>query len=414
MVRYKRKPYKQTPESPLEKEPCKPVKSKEPKTRKAISDKSSKVDLVRAMSCEHPTITLDVGTLKANVGKALGESDLTSDVLGCLREMIRLASETKRRGQQLIGRYIERIFALGELTATDRQILDYLCPRVTSGTKEVPEEESQDQEDEDLAQADETVKFYFTLLIHIYSGNPITVPTLKPGQPPSKSVAWRVKQFIDRVVELGLLEMNDPSSVNISKLYPGSSLLRSVSTELATEIKRQYRKGSTELEVKLEKKKAKGLIARGLPTAIDNAIPAIENFVLLNRTDKNSRRIVPLTSFEQPFVSFSEKELGILFWKNPALKEQLQAWVLENLEDASFKPAQHDVNRLLQRSAPGSLITKFLSNVGRDEPRHGRRTYKDTTTVMDLEEISDHIQNLRHENFNPTTYNGSVEREDGE
>ncbi|KAF9951295.1 hypothetical protein BGZ72_007152 [Mortierella alpina] len=413
MVRYKRKPYTQTPESPLEKKPPKPAKRKETKTRKTITAKSTKVDLTRAMSWEHPTITLDVGTVSANVGRALGEADLAAELLGCLQEITRLASEIKRQGQQLIGRYIEYIFAQGDLTAADKRLLDYLCPRVTSGTKD-DSEDDQDQEEDDIAQADDTAKFYNTLLIHIYSGNPIVVPTLKPGQPPNKSAAWCVKQFIDRVAELGLLQTNDPGATNITMPYPGSSLLRSVSTEMSTEIKRHYRNGSTELVFKLEKKKKKGLLVPGMPTAIDNEIPAIENFVLLNRTDKNSRRIVPLTSFEQPFVSFSERELGILFWKNPVLKEQLRAWVLEDLENASFQPAQHDVNRLLQRAAPGELITRLLSNVGRDEPRHGRRTYKDTTTVMDQEEISVHIQNLRREGFNPADYDGSVVRESGD
>ncbi|CAO3572041.1 unnamed protein product [Mortierella alpina] len=413
MVRYKRKPYTQTPESPLEKKTPTPAKKKEAKARKDITAKSTKVELTRAMSWEHPTVTLDVGTVSANVGRVLGDSDLIAEVLRCLQEITRLATDLKRRGQQLLGRYLEHIFAQGELTATDKRLLDYLCPRVTSGTKEDLDDD-QDKEEDDLAQADDTTKFYLTLLIHIYSGNPVVVPTSNPGQPPSKSAAWRAKQFIDRAVELGLLETNDPGATNSTMPYPGSSLLRSVSKEMSTEIKRQYCQGSTELALKLEKKKTKGLLAPGLPTVINNEITAIENFVILNRADKCSRRIVPLTSFEQPFVSFSEKELGILFWTNSALKEQLRAWVLEDLETASFLPAQHDLNRLLQRAAPGDLVTRLLSNVGKDEPRHGRRSFKDTTTVMDQEEIAVHIQNLRRAGFNPAEYDGSVVREDGE
>jgi len=96
------------------------------------------------------------------------------------------------------------------------------------------------------------------------------------------------------------------------------------------------------------------------------------------------------------------------------LKEQLRAWVLEDFETASFLPALHDLNRLLQRAAPGDLVTRLLSNVGKDEPRHGRRSFKDTTTVMDQEEIAVHIQNLRRAGFNPAEYDGSVVREDGD
>ncbi|KAG0366423.1 hypothetical protein BGZ54_005361, partial [Gamsiella multidivaricata] len=65
----------------------------------------------------------------------------------------------------------------------------------------------------------------------------------------------------------------------------------------------------------------KGLISDGSHTEIDQGIPAIVNFALLNRSNKSYRQTAPLTGTEQPFMSFSGCGLGILFWQNTALKK---------------------------------------------------------------------------------------------
>ncbi|KAF8916557.1 hypothetical protein BGZ58_005260, partial [Dissophora ornata] len=151
--------------------------------------------------------------------------------------------------------------------------------------------------------------------------------------------------------------------------------------------------------------KGKGLVSDELQlhTVIDEGIPAIENYVLLNQSSRSYRKTVPLTSTEQPFVSFSERELALLFWQNDALKKRLQDLALEVFEDKSFIPSQMDLNQWLQGVAPGSLITEMLSNVGRNEPRKGPRDYKDSTCMMDLSEMREHIQNIRRADFDPMT-----------
>ncbi|KAF8907975.1 hypothetical protein BGZ58_006137, partial [Dissophora ornata] len=146
------------------------------------------------------------------------------------------------------------------------------------------------------------------------------------------------------------------------------------------------------------------LVSDGSRTEIDQCIPAIENFILLNQASKSYRKTVPLTGMEQPFVSFSERELATLFWQNDALRGKLEELVLVDFEDKNFIPSIIDLSEWLMRKAPGSLITEILSNIGRCEPRKGRRDFKDSTYVMSLDQMRDHIQSIRQDNFDPNTY----------
>ena len=57
----------------------------------------------------------------------------------------------------------------------------------------------------------------------------------------------------------------------------------------------------------------KELLVEGQSSNIDGTIPAIQNFGALNQSTKSYSSTVPLRDMEQSFVSFSERELGILF-----------------------------------------------------------------------------------------------------
>ena len=61
--------------------------------------------------------------------------------------------------------------------------------------------------------------------------------------------------------------------------------------------------------------KKKGTMGATADIQIREEISAAENFLHLHILTNNSRKIVPLTSSKQPFVSFSERELGSFFWK---------------------------------------------------------------------------------------------------
>ncbi|KAF9182814.1 hypothetical protein BGZ51_004394 [Haplosporangium sp. Z 767] len=149
--------------------------------------------------------------------------------------------------------------------------------------------------------------------------------------------------------------------------------------------------------------KAKGLVSDGGPTDIDRCISAIKNFWILNRSSKSHRKICLLAKTELSFMSLAEYELGQLFWKNSALKEKLQDLMLEDFDDKESNPSLMDLNECLQRKPPGFLISYLLSSVGRSEPRHGSRNYKDATFIMDLDQLRQHIQRIRAPNCDPMT-----------
>ena len=57
----------------------------------------------------------------------------------------------------------------------------------------------------------------------------------------------------------------------------------------------------------------KGTLGANIDVQIRDDISAVENFVFLNKLTNNSRRIIPLIAFQQPFFSFSERELASFF-----------------------------------------------------------------------------------------------------
>ncbi|KAF9895897.1 hypothetical protein BX616_008590, partial [Lobosporangium transversale] len=84
-------------------------KEKSKKPQKAV-DEMDKTDLVRAMQYEHPTRTLDIGTVNGNLNRILTDKpQLRSKIKACLQEVVRHASKTKRTCQRAIGQYIEQL-----------------------------------------------------------------------------------------------------------------------------------------------------------------------------------------------------------------------------------------------------------------------------------------------------------------
>jgi len=106
MVQYAWKPWKKAPENPLDPNSDVLKKEREVKRRKGkktipkpVNDSTGKADLVRFMAWEHPTVTLDVGTVSANLKRALGDSELVPEINKCLQDVVRLASDAKRQSQ---------------------------------------------------------------------------------------------------------------------------------------------------------------------------------------------------------------------------------------------------------------------------------------------------------------------------
>ncbi|KAG0367743.1 hypothetical protein BGZ54_003357 [Gamsiella multidivaricata] len=249
-------------------------------------------------------------------------------------------------------------------------------------------EKEQEKDVGDLERKDsDHLQFHTVLLhnLHIYDSIVTT-----------NAVGKHVQQFVDRAADFMLLQRrNDRGAIVARKPYPATDLLRSVASQLLTEVKKQYRNGSIELEKKPKTLNAKGLVSDGVCTEIDQDIPAIENIVLLNQSSKSYRKTALLTSMEQPFISLSEREFG-----------KLQELVLVDFEDKSIIPSKSDPSKWLQGKTPRFLITEMLSNIGRNEARKGPRDYKDSTSVMDLSMMREHVQFIRQADFDPTTYKG--------
>ncbi|KAG0299834.1 hypothetical protein BGZ97_003517, partial [Linnemannia gamsii] len=116
MKQYQLKPWKSPPESPLDS----PMKSKPPKVTPKKPPREvatmDKKELVKAMQWDHPTRTLDIGTINANATRALNNGiDQTnadiylSTIKASLRNVTRISSRVKRTAQRAIGQYIERL-----------------------------------------------------------------------------------------------------------------------------------------------------------------------------------------------------------------------------------------------------------------------------------------------------------------
>ncbi|KAG0008744.1 hypothetical protein BGZ80_003113, partial [Entomortierella chlamydospora] len=102
-------------------------------------------DIKVALTWEHPIITLDLGTLTENVRAVLKDDSLSDSVLQCIRGAVRVASKTKRQGQEVIGRYLEEVFfpkpspdgprpktPTMAISSEDQNCLDWICSRLPS------------------------------------------------------------------------------------------------------------------------------------------------------------------------------------------------------------------------------------------------------------------------------------------
>jgi hypothetical protein len=69
-----------------------------------------KHSLTRSLGWHHPTVSLEVGTLKANTERVSSNPpDLQHEVVKCLKEGSQLAFDIKRKAQGLIGCYLEML-----------------------------------------------------------------------------------------------------------------------------------------------------------------------------------------------------------------------------------------------------------------------------------------------------------------
>ncbi|ORZ08507.1 hypothetical protein BCR41DRAFT_373206 [Lobosporangium transversale] len=219
--------------------------------------------------------------------------------------------------ERAIGQYIEQLSAT-DVSNTDRKLLDLICPRIFSKSvagNEGPNgaEKKDNVENDENETNDANTTFLLSLLMCIYNKRP---PTGNVKDPHVLNFIHKAKDFLPAMADAG--------SINTRMRYPGSVVLRSTATQLKVELRRNYKEGAQALCEKIEALKNKGLLLVDTASSIDPSISAVENFVRLNKSCNNSRKLAPLSAFEDGFINLSELELIEIFWQDNELKAELQ------------------------------------------------------------------------------------------
>ncbi|KAF9079219.1 hypothetical protein BGX27_006785, partial [Mortierella sp. AM989] len=143
--------------------------------------------------------------------------------------------------------------------------------------------------------------------------------------------------------------------------------------------------------------------------AIDDTLPAIENFLILNQLVETPRQIAPLSPIQQRYVSFGERQLIVLFWKWQSLKQKLVEIIKsdEYFADPETVPAQADAKDWSMTKSPGFILTQFVTDVGRPQTAAAKDTqgYRRSARLMDAADIKKHLQDITHPEFDANTYN---------
>ncbi|KAG0197548.1 hypothetical protein BGX33_000520, partial [Mortierella sp. NVP41] len=428
MKQYQLKPWKLQPDSPLDPSSNKNGSRPLPKVRDVTN--MDKKNLVEAMAWDHPTRTLDLGTINSNATRVLNRSPeqlgspaLVPLIKSSLSRVVRLSLQVKRTCQSAIGQYIEHLAlhyigeeeedegddtnkdnekednmkkesdkeddeseggAKKDLDSDDRALLNLLCPGFSNKDlanfskdemeQEPTAQESMEEVDDSGDKKNLQFQFLISLLIAIHTAKR---PTLKGKEVAGKTTGVpgmpaNVCSFIDRAKGF-LPEMT---------------------------------KDGTAIEVL----KNKGLLPRNARDFIDPKKSAIENFVLLNRVCGSRRCLVPMSSFEDKFVTLSELDLSRIFWQDPFLKARIQSFVVDGFEAIHYadQVTLPDVVDWLSGAKPGEFITQLLTDIGgySAEERRKLRNFSRSTFMMPLEEMRAHLQRIRAESFQPAAYAG--------
>jgi hypothetical protein len=129
--------------------------------------------------------------------------------------------------------------------------------------------------------------------------------------------------------------------------------------------------------------------------------------MILNKACDNHRKVVPLSSYENAFVTLSELDLVKVFWKDDSLRTILQRWATNSIHREQQRvPVQSEVITWLSGTKPGHLIVKMLTDIGGYSPgeRKKYKGYKATTFKMSINDMRRHIQAIRDATFHPKSY----------
>ncbi|KAF9928552.1 hypothetical protein FBU30_002290 [Linnemannia zychae] len=334
-------------------------------------------DIKAALNWEHPIVTLRLGLLTKNVHAVLKDQNMANSVP---------SPETPRPKAPVTA-----------ISSEDLNCLDWLCSRLPS--KEAIELDEDNVGLDDGSNDDKNTPFLQCFLTYLYSDN----------LPSSKSKAGEAaNKFIFRLQQLNILTALTAPSVEKTRNvreYTPSMLIRSVASQLGAELKRHYRHGCVQIS-------EKGHIPSNQADIEPHARgPAIMVFVHLNAIAGYPWSVVPLSSAENGFMTFTESELGAFFHKREGLHPELKSLV--QFSDSGRRLTQADIiSDWCPLQAPGVLIKHFVAPV---DPRsvdgqrlRGRKRKKAgiaaAVKLLSPSEIHSHINMLRSDDFDPRQY----------
>ncbi|KAG9070416.1 hypothetical protein KI688_009753 [Linnemannia hyalina] len=326
--------------------------------KKSLAD-LDKNGLVRSMNWRHPTSSLEIGTVRANVRRAVmdgvaGTDALTKErqeVVDCFQEAPRLAAGVK----------------LDNPANIDKDEED------AGGIKE--------NDDSDVAnRQDKEFHFLISFLTYLYSGN-YPKENSKAGGVANQLVVWLVKDGI-----------HDPfrarRELQETAPFTPTYLVRSVSGQLAVELRRVYGHRSRDLHDKLKVMKDKGIVRGDVDIQIRPDVSAVENFPYLNKLTGNSRRIGDCS----------------LFWKRTSLKERL---VRVGELDNSTITSVNDLDTWIAGKEPGYIIKNFVADVapqGLTSRQRKQADHRSAVKLWSLDQIRSHLVDVQNEWLDPITY----------
>ncbi|KAG9067630.1 hypothetical protein KI688_012415 [Linnemannia hyalina] len=351
--------------------------------KKSLAD-LDKNGLVRSMNWHHPTYSLEIGTVRANVRRAVmdgvaGTDALTKErqeVVDCFQAAPRLAAGVKREAQRLIDHF-EGLYHGGGAGDT---VVDLRVDKPADVDKD--EEDAggiKENDDSDVAnRQDKEFRFLISFLTYLYSGN-YPKENSKAGGVANQLVVWLVKDGIhDPVRARRELQETAP--------FTPTYLVRSVSGQLAVELRRVYGHRSRDLHDKLKVMKDKGIVRGDVDIQIRPHVSAVENFLYLNKLTGNSQGD------------------SSLFWKRTSLKERLVR--LGELDNSTITSV-NDLDTWIAGKEPGFIIKNFVADVapqGLTSRQQKQADHRSAVKLWSLDQTRSHLVDVQNEWLDPITY----------
>ncbi|KAF9382477.1 hypothetical protein CPC16_009322 [Podila verticillata] len=378
---------------------AKKSKPKGDKVSSGLQEKSpanlDKKGLVRSMNWNHPTSSLEIGTVCANVRRVVMDGEMQQEVVDCLQEAPRLAAGVKREAQRLIGHFVEMLRDRMDKVEEERRIILELMTPPQTMTESYRHQ----------CRKDFITEVEREILLSICKW--IKPADIDEGEEDTGSNEENDNSDVENRQDKEFCALHSFLTYLYSGNYPKGNTkagVRSVTGQLAAEFKRMYGHGARDLHNKLKVMKDKGVVRGDADIQIRPDVSAVENFLYLNRLTGNIRRMVPITPSQQPFMSFSEREIAAFFWKRKVLKEKLvQLGKLENTTITSV----NDLDTWISGKEPGFLIKNFIADVApqgltsRQKKKAGHRA---AVKLLSLDQIRNHLDIVKNEWLDPITY----------